>query len=131
MTREIARAMVAAGNGGRIVNITSGALHGSVIKGLTAYASSKGALAGLTLQSAFELVEHGITVNAVLPGAVITPGAISAKGPEERDGPAARPRPLGFAEPSDIGHAVLYFLSDGAARVTNQHLAIDSGFSVN
>lgn len=130
MTREIARQMVGAGTGGRIVNISSGALHDGIIKGLTAYTSSKAAMTGLTMQSAFELVEHGITVNSVLPGAVITPGAIAAKGPEERDGPASRPRPLGFAEPADIGHAVLYFASPAAAKVTNQELAVDSGFSI-
>lgn len=133
MTREIAKRMVAAGDGGRIVNIASGALRGGIIKGLAAYTASKGALAGLTLQSAFELAEYGITVNSVLPGAVITPGAIAA-GTEARtaaDGPASnRARPFGFAEPADIGHAVLYFASPAAGKVTNQEICVDSGFSV-
>ena len=47
-------------------------------------ASSKGALVGLSTASAFELAEHGITVNTILPAAVITPGAIGAKGPATR-----------------------------------------------
>ena len=133
MTREVAKRMVAAGQGGRIVNIASGALRGGVIKGLAAYTASKGALAGLTLQSAFELAEHGITANAVLPGAVITPGAIAA-GTDTKvaaEGPASsRPRPFGFAEPRDIGHAVLYFASPAAGKVTNQEICVDSGFSI-
>lgn len=129
MVREIARAMVAAGQGGRIINIGSAVLRGSIIRGLVPYAGSKGALLGLSGAAAFELVEHGITVNTVLPGAVPTPGAIGAKGPAP-DGPARRSLPLGMCEPQDIAAAVLYFASPAARRVTNQILAVDGGFSV-
>lgn len=130
MTRETARAMVAAGRGGRIVNIASNALRGGLIKGLSSYASSKGALAALSLATAFELAEHSITVNTILPGAVITPGAINAKGALS-DGPATRQTPFGFQEPHEIGAAVLFFASSAARPVTNQVLAIDGGFSVS
>lgn len=129
MTREIARAMVAAGQGGRIVNIASAVLRDSIIRGLVAYAGSKGALLGLSGATAFELAEHGITVNTVLPGAVPTPGAMAAKGPAS-DGPARRSLPLGMCEPQDIAAAVFYFASPAARRVTNQVLAVDGGFSV-
>ena len=80
--------------------------------------------------SAFELAEHQITVNTILPGAVITPGAINAKGPLS-DGPATRPTPFGFQEPREIGPAVVFFASDSARAITNQALAIDGGFSVS
>jgi NAD(P)-dependent dehydrogenase (short-subunit alcohol dehydrogenase family) len=130
MTREIAKLMVAAGQGGRIVNIASNALRGGLVKGLTAYTSSKGALLELGHVSAFELAEHRITVNTILPGAVITPGAINARGPLT-DGPATRPTPFGFQEPREIGAAVLFFASDSARAITNQVLAIDGGFSVS
>ncbi|ORA09976.1 SDR family NAD(P)-dependent oxidoreductase [Mycobacterium asiaticum] len=130
MTREIARAMVAAQQGGRIVNIASNALRGGLIKGLVSYTSSKGALAALSLATAFELADYDITVNTVLPGAVITPGAINAKGPLS-DGPATRKTPFGFQEPHEIGAAVLYFASPAARAVTNQVLAVDGGFSVS
>jgi len=129
MTREIARLMVAAGQGGRIVNIGSCALVGSIIKGLASYAGSKGALLGLGRASAFELVEHAITVNTVLPGGVATPGAIGAKGPPA-EGPARRRPPLGMCEPRDIGAAVLYFASPAGRHVTNQVLLVDGGWSV-
>ncbi|NND68159.1 MAG: SDR family oxidoreductase [Halioglobus sp.] len=130
MTREIARAMVAAGEGGRIVNIISAALRGSIVKGLAAYAGSKGALQGLSQATAFELAEHGITVNTVLPGGVATPGAINATGPAP-EGPATRPVPLGLCEPRDIAAAVLFFASPAAGRITNQALAVDGGFSIS
>ena len=129
MSREIARAMVGAGEGGRIINIASAALRGSIVHGLAAYAGSKGALLGLSGASAFELAEHGITVNTVLPGGVPTPGAIAATGPTP-EGPARRALPLGMCEPGDIAGAVLYFSSPAARRVTNQVLAVDGGFSV-
>jgi NAD(P)-dependent dehydrogenase (short-subunit alcohol dehydrogenase family) len=130
LMRELGRAMVAAGEGGRIVNVASAALVGSIIHGLSAYTASKGALAALTLTGALELAEHGITVNTVLPGGVATPGAISAKGPEAR-GPARRQPPLGWCEPRDIAAAVLFFASPAARFVTNQVLTVDAGWSVS
>ena len=129
MTREIARTMAAGGRGGRIVNIGSAALVGSLVKGLAAYAASKGALLGLSRASAFELVDHAITVNTVLPGGVATPGAIAAKGPAA-EGPARRRPPLGTCEPRDIGAAVLFFASPAARYITNQVLTVDGGWSV-
>ncbi len=130
MTREVARAMVAGGQGGRIVNIASTVLIGSIIKGLVPYASSKGALLAMSGASAFELAEHAITVNTVLPGGVATPGAIGAKGPPPV-GPARRKLPLGdICEPRDIAAAVLFFATPAARYVTNQVIAVDGGFSV-
>lgn len=129
MTREISRAMVAAGGGGRIVNIASAAVQGAITIGHAAYASSKTALLGLTRASALELVGDRITVNLVLPGAVATPGAIASKGPPP-EGPACRRPPLGFNEPRDIGAAVLFFASQAAERVTNQMIAVDGGWSI-
>jgi len=128
-TREAARAMVAAGKGGRIVNISSAAMIGSLVKGHAVYASSKAALLGLMRASALDLVEHGITVNTVLPGGVATPGAIGARGPAP-DGPARRRPPLGMCTPRDIGAAVLFLASPMARAVTNQAFAVDGGWSL-
>jgi NAD(P)-dependent dehydrogenase (short-subunit alcohol dehydrogenase family) len=129
MTREIARAMVAGGRGGRIVNCASSGLDGQFVQGLSAYLASKGALAALTIGSAFELAEHAITVNTVLPGGVGTPGAIGAEGPPPV-GPGNRRPPLGVCEPRDIGAAVLFFATPAARYITNQVLSVDGGFSV-
>jgi NAD(P)-dependent dehydrogenase (short-subunit alcohol dehydrogenase family) len=130
MMRELGRVMVEQGQGGRIVNIATAGLRGSVVKGLAAYVASKGALLGLSQIGAFELAVHGITVNTVLPGAVATPGARGAKGPPP-DGPARRPLPLGrICEPRDIGAAVYFFATPAARYVTNQVIAVDAGFSV-
>ncbi|MFV8817910.1 SDR family NAD(P)-dependent oxidoreductase [Haliea sp. E17] len=129
MIRELGRDMVEKGEGGRIVNVASLSLRGQIVKGLACYVGSKGALAALTQASALELVEHGITVNTVLPGGVMTPGSLQAKGPAP-EGPACRATPLGLCEGEDIASAVLYFSLPAARRVTNQTLAVDAGFSI-
>lgn len=129
LTREAAKAMVAAGKGGRIVHVASAALIGALTQGHAVYASSKAALLGLMRAAALELVEHGITVNTVLPGGVVTPGAIGATGPVP-EGPGRRVPPLGMCSPRDIGAGVLFFASPMARSVTNQTLAVDGGWSV-
>jgi NAD(P)-dependent dehydrogenase (short-subunit alcohol dehydrogenase family) len=130
LIRELGRAMVAKGEGGRIVNVATAGLRGAVVKGLAAYVASKGALASLTKIGAFELAEHGITVNTVLPGAVATPGAINAKGPPA-EGPGRRALPLArICDPRDIGAAVYFFATPAARCITNQEIAVDAGFSI-
>lgn len=129
MIRELAKAMVAAGQGGRVINVASSGLIGQMVQGLSAYLASKGAMAALTQAAAMELAEHGITVNTVLPGGVGTPGAIGAEGPPPI-GPGNRRPPLGMCEPRDIGSAVLYFATPMARFVTNQTICVDGGFSI-
>lgn len=128
-SREAAKAMIAKGGGGRIVNVASNSLRNGIVRGLVAYVGSKGAMAALSHATAFELADSGITVNTVLPGGVATPGAIGAKGPAA-EGPGRRSAPLGMCQPEDIGAAVLYFVSTMAGRVTDQVIAVDGGFSI-
>lgn len=70
-TQAAAKAMVAAGKGGRIINIASQAAK-TGFPHLPAYVSSKHGMVGLTRASAVELGRHGITVNAVCPNHVTT-----------------------------------------------------------
>jgi NAD(P)-dependent dehydrogenase (short-subunit alcohol dehydrogenase family) len=70
--QRAARRMVAAGRGGRIVNITSVHEHQPRV-GAAAYCAAKGGLGLLTKVAALELAEHGITVNSVAPGEIATP----------------------------------------------------------
>jgi NAD(P)-dependent dehydrogenase (short-subunit alcohol dehydrogenase family) len=130
MIRELARAMVERGEGGRIVNIASAALIGGLCHGHAAYAASKASLLGLSKASALELMPHRITVNTVLPGGVATPGAIGAQGPKP-EGPGSRPPALGLSDPRDIGAAVLFFAGPGAGRVTDQVVAVDAGWALS
>lgn len=147
VTREFARVMIAGvgeaaitsggadswpggAQGGRIVNIASGALSGMILRGSGAYAASKGALVAFSTIAALEFAPYGITVNSILPGGVGSPGAIAAKGPPPV-GPGCRPAPFGLCDPRDIGAAVVYLCSPAAGRVSNQVLAVDGGFSLS
>jgi NAD(P)-dependent dehydrogenase (short-subunit alcohol dehydrogenase family) len=130
MIREIARAMVAHGQGGRIVNVASNCVWAPMVVGLTSYAASKGAMLALSQTSAFELVGDRITVNTVLPGGVATPGAKHAQGPAPRGPASERPPPLGMCEPRDIAAAILFFATPAARFITNQVIAVDAGFSL-
>src|SRR5690242_15468874 len=85
--QRAARRMVAAGRGGRIVNVTS--IHEQYPRvGNAPYAAAKGGLGLLTKVMALELAEHGITVNSVGPGEIATP----MTGQEDVD-PASQSRP--------------------------------------
>lgn len=70
-TQAAARAMIARGSGGRIINIASQAAK-SAFPHLPAYVSSKHGMVGLTRAAALELGAHGITVNAICPNHVTT-----------------------------------------------------------
>jgi NAD(P)-dependent dehydrogenase (short-subunit alcohol dehydrogenase family) len=129
LMRETARAMVDARTGGRIVNIASAALIGSLTYGHTIYAASKAALLGLMHAAAFELAGCKITVNTIMAGGVATPGAIQSKGPAP-EGPARRLPPLGMCTPRDIGLSVLFFASPLSGVITNQSIVVDGGWSV-
>jgi NAD(P)-dependent dehydrogenase (short-subunit alcohol dehydrogenase family) len=127
--REAARIMRAAGRGGRIINISSmGSIH-PIMPGLAAYNASKAAVNALTRSAALELSGDGITVNAILPGAVATAGAAKAPGPAPSGRAVAGLPPLGkLATPADIAAAVLFLAGSGGAAITGQTLCIDAGY---
>ena len=83
--QRAARRMVAAGRGGRIVNVTS--VHEQrPLVGSAAYCAAKGGLGLLTKVAALELAEHGITVNSVAQGEIAT----AMTGQEDEDPRAPR-----------------------------------------
>jgi len=123
--QEGARRMIAAGRGGRIVNVTS--VHEHVpMPGASAYCSAKGGLGLLTKVMALELAEHAITVNAVAPGEIATP----MTGNEDAD-PATVDRPgIPAKRPGDafeIAAAVAWVASPGASYLTGHSLVVDGG----
>jgi gluconate 5-dehydrogenase len=130
VSRAAARAMIAAGNGGRILNISSVRGQLGVRLGYSAYVAAKGAMNALTRQHATEWAEHGITVNAISPTFVRTPQVESLLADEAfRQGLVAR-IPLGrIAEPDDLVGAALFFCSDASSFVTGQVLTLDGGLT--
>jgi 3-oxoacyl-[acyl-carrier protein] reductase len=130
MTRAVAPGMKAAG-WGRIVNISSGAGRSVSLTGIQAYTSAKAGQIGFTRQLAHELGPHGITVNCIAPGFVLSNPSTQKQwesyGPEGQaklvEGIALRR--TGTA--ADIAGGVRYFTSEWADWVSGQVLSIDGG----
>ncbi|MCE0767861.1 SDR family oxidoreductase [Pseudonocardia kujensis] len=123
--QRAARRMVAAGRGGRIVNITSVHEHAPRV-GAAPYCAAKGGLGLLTKTAAIELAEHGITVNAVAPGEIATP----MTGQEDEDPTTtARPGvPLGRpGHAREVADVITFLASPAASYVTGASWAVDGG----
>ncbi len=126
--QEFARARVAAGGGGVIVNVTSIAGHRG-FEGHMVYAASKAGLEGATRVMAKELGPHGIRVNAVAPTVTMTELAAAAWSEPAKKDPMMVRHPLGrFAEVEDVARTIALMLSDDAPVVTGAVLPIDGGF---
>ncbi|KQL49491.1 hypothetical protein AN963_07030 [Brevibacillus choshinensis] len=134
-SQAVAKEMIKAGNGGRIINITSVEAHRVVSSSghcQPHYNSSKGGLHMLTKAIALELSSHGITCNAVAPGVVQTP--FTEKGleiPEVKEWVLER-LPVGrIGQPQDVANAVLFLAQDEASYVTGSTLVVDGGWTIH
>ena len=123
-----ARQMLRQGRGGAIINMSSvNALM--AIPGLAAYGASKGGINQLTRVMAIELAPHGIRVNAIGPGTILTELAKKAVLGDR----AARHRvlsrtPIGRAgEPAEIASVAAFLASADAAYITGQVIYPDGG----
>lgn len=127
--RAEAKAM-RAGGGGSIVNISS--IAGALThRWMTAYCASKAGLNMLTRCAADDLGEHGIRVNAVMPGLTDTDLAMPLTHSEEAVEDYIRCMPLArLGKPEDVGRAVAYLLSDDSSWVTGQVIGIDGGHTI-
>ncbi|MEM5310324.1 SDR family oxidoreductase [Paraburkholderia sp. JHI869] len=111
---------------GRIVNLASSTVWGPP-PGMTAYASSKMAVIGLTRALAAELGAHGVTVNAISPGLTRHPGSAANLPPEAFEAVRARQFIPRTEEPDDLTGALAFLVSDDARFVTGQVLNVDGG----
>ena len=115
--------------GGRIINIGSISSDYMPIAGQSAYAMTKGAIAGLTRGLARELGPSGITVNNVQPGRVATDLLRSAVGTYYDQIPKTIAVQR-FGEPEEVAAMVSYLCSEEASYVTGAQLRVDGGTSV-
>jgi NAD(P)-dependent dehydrogenase (short-subunit alcohol dehydrogenase family) len=119
---------------GAVVNMSSvQALAG--FKGWAAYAAAKGGVNALTQQAAVDLAPHGIRVNAVAPGTIMTP--LNEKVFREHPDPDAliatwnRAHPLGrFGEANEVAELVVFLASDRASFITGEIVRVDGGLII-
>ena len=128
LSQAAARVFLAAGRGGKIVNLASMlSFQGGLL--VPAYAATKSGIAGLTRALANEWARHGINVNAIAPGYIATEMTAALRDDPER-GPAMLARiPAGrWGEPADVQGAVVFLCSAAAAYVHGVVLPIDGGW---
>ena len=129
-TQAVVRQLIAQGDGGRILNISSVRANLGIKAGYSAYVAAKGAISSLTRQWATEWASHGIRVNAIMPTFVDTPQvAMLLEDPAFKAGIVNR-IPLGrVGETTDIVGPAIFLCSDAASFVTGQILGIDGGLT--
>ena len=125
--RAVARPMMKR-RGGAIVNMSSiVGVRGNA--GQTNYAASKAGLIGLTKSLAKELGSRGIRVNAIAPGYIST--ELTDVLPEPAREAILSGTPLGrLGDPADVARAVRFLVSDSAAFITGDVLAVDGGLGI-
>lgn len=117
---------------GCIVN-NSSVVGLKAVAGFSSYVSSKGAVTQLTRAMALDYAEHGIKVNAICPGAIVTPMVTNIIDSME-DSKAAEDmltsfHPMGrLGRPDEIAQAVLFLCQDGVDFMTGSMLSVDGGW---
>ena len=114
---------------GRVVVVASIAGK-SALPYLAAYVASKHGVLGLTKVAALELGHHGVRVNSVHPGGVLTRMVVDSEGARSAEEAQAflKAMPLGrFAEPAEISRLVAYLASDDSSYSTGSEFVADGG----
>lgn len=129
MSQLVARQMVQAGRGGKIVFISS--VHARIpYAGSVAYNAAKSGLNHMATTIAAELVQHRINVNVIEPGWIDTPGEHATFG-DDAIQQAAGTLPWGrLGTPADIGRAAVFLCSPDADYITGSSLLVDGGFAL-
>ena len=126
-TQLAAKQMIAQGDGGRIINMTS--VHEDwPMPGNTPYCLSKGGMRMLTRTAGVELAKHDVLVIGVGPGAVDTPINESTASDPTKLAKLNAAIPLGrMAKPDEIGSVVAFLAGDGASYLTATTVFADGG----
>ncbi|MGB0101744.1 MAG: SDR family oxidoreductase [Nocardioides sp.] len=130
VSQAAARAMIAGGEGGSILNVSSVRGQLGIDSGFSAYVAAKGALDALTRQHATEWAKHRIRVNTISPTFVRTAQAAELLAqPGFYDNLVSRIPLRRIAETDDLVGSLLFFCSDASSFVTGQILTLDGGLT--
>lgn len=125
--KAVLPSMVAEGSGS-IINMSSvGALIG--FENLSVYSAAKAGMLGLTRGAALEYGAHGIRINAICPGGVLTPLAESFMDEGTYKAWADKHALKRFARPEEIAAVVSFLASDEASFITGSSLVVDGGMT--
>jgi 2-deoxy-D-gluconate 3-dehydrogenase len=128
LSQAAAKAMLAQGSGGRIINIASLLSFQGGIR-VPSYTAAKSGVAGLTRILANEWAAKGIGVNAIAPGYIATNNTEALRADETRNAAILDRIPAGrWGDAADIGGAAVFLASDAARYVHGHILAVDGGW---
>ena len=125
-SRELVRRLVAAGHGGRIVNIVSQAAFRGSTTGHAPYDASKGGMVTFTVSLAREVAQHGICVNAVAPGMILTE-MVTKVLEKNKEKYLARIPLRRIAEPKEVADVVTFLASEKASYMTGATVDVTGG----
>ncbi len=126
LIQHAAKKMIKHQTKGRII-VTSSVVGRRAHIDLSAYGMTKGALETLTRNLVIELSEHGITINAIAPGATITERTMEDR---EYQSKWSKLTPLGEpATTNDIANTAKFLASDEASHITGQTIVVDGGWT--
>ena len=130
ITREVAKVMLAQGNGS-IINISSMASQYGIPL-VMAYTAAKSGVEGMTRAMAVELSPFGIRVNCIAPGFIATDMSAKAldNDPERKNKVLSRTPMRKLGLPSDIGETAYFLASDASRFITGTVIPVDGGNSI-
>jgi len=128
LSQAVARVMVEAGRGGKIINVASMLSFQGGIR-VPSYTASKSGVRGLTMLLANEWARHGIQVNAIAPGYMATDNTAPLRADAQRSAEILGRIPAGrWGTPRDVAGAVVFLASPASDYVTGTTLAVDGGW---
>ena len=125
MVKSVLPSMRARGRG-RIVLTSSVTGPVTGYPGWAHYGATKAAMLGFMRSAAIEVAQEGVTINAVMPGNIMTEG-MEGMGQEYIDDLAASIPMKKLGTPADVGYAMFFLASEEASYITGQTIVIDGG----